>query len=63
MKVDYDSTKEFFVTEFNFYNDDMRYLLFVGFVKSIFDNEIYSDTQKAKIVSELLAAFEETKKK
>lgn len=63
MKVDYDSMKEFFITEFNFHSDDMKYLLFVGFIKSIFENERYSETQKAKVVRELLAAFEETEKK
>nr|DAJ94267.1 MAG TPA: Type III secretion system translocator protein, HrpF [Caudoviricetes sp.] len=62
MKVDYESMKEFFITEFNFHSKEMQYPLFVGFTKSIFENSRYSDAQKAKVMRELLAAFEKVSK-
>lgn len=57
MKIDYESMKEFFITEFNFHSKDMQYPLFVGFAKSIFENSRYSDLQKGKVMRELIAAM------
>lgn len=57
MKVDYESLRYSYFSQFITCKQELRYATYVGISKSIIENKHYTDSQKAKAMRELIAAL------
>lgn len=58
MKVDYVCLRECYIIELGYCSEELRDSYFIGFAKSINENKNISDSQKSKMMRELIAAYE-----
>ena len=58
MKIDYEVLREHYITELAYCSEELRNSYFIGFSKSINESKNISDSQKSKMMRELIAAYE-----